>query len=199
MYHMELDPEAPVMDFRKEIEKHTYIAPSKSIFKFQKFIFEVKYWFFSLFSKYAILFFFFRLSSIQAQGKTYPCWLWKLGRLQGQPCWGMHVYDYAINHLPDLRVEPSETDPSKTANKFRFRKFLPQNLHKNERRKNVKRLFHWQHIIFLARDQTRDRYGTGHPVPNTFLPGTWIPKLPVQKVCFPRISVPRHKIPGQDP
>ena len=46
MYHMELDPEAPVMDFRKEIEKHTYIAPSKSIFKFQKFIFEVKYWFF---------------------------------------------------------------------------------------------------------------------------------------------------------
>ena len=29
MYHMELDPEAPVMDFRKEIEKHTYIAPSK--------------------------------------------------------------------------------------------------------------------------------------------------------------------------
>ena len=39
MYHMELDPEAPVMDFRKEIEKHTYIAPSKSILKFQKFIF----------------------------------------------------------------------------------------------------------------------------------------------------------------
>ena len=48
----------------------------------------------------------------------------------------MHVYDYAINLLPDLRVEPSETDPSKTANKFRFRKFSPQNLHKNECRKN---------------------------------------------------------------
>ena len=50
MYHMELDPEAPVMDFRKEIEKHTYIAPSKFIFKFQKFISEVN-WFFTLFSK----------------------------------------------------------------------------------------------------------------------------------------------------
>lgn len=41
MYHMELDPEAPVMDFRKEIEKHTYIAPSKFIFKFQEFLFQV--------------------------------------------------------------------------------------------------------------------------------------------------------------
>ena len=76
MYHMELDPEAPVMDFRKEIEKHTYIAPSKSIFKFQKFIFEVLIFFrffpntLSYLTK--MLYFFFRLSPIQAQGKTYP-------------------------------------------------------------------------------------------------------------------------------
>ena len=52
MYHMELDPEAPVMDFRKEIEKHTYIAPSKFIFKFQEFYLKSRTDFFVFFANW---------------------------------------------------------------------------------------------------------------------------------------------------